>query len=234
MRLSPAPRAWFTNLNTILGADAPGVILSSVSRTSRIGLNWDPRRSVLQVELSNSGFTLYYSRTMFCPSCGTESTIELKYCNRCGANLSTTVAPQNVQPVIVNVTKPTIIIGALLLIVTLGGFGGLVGGAIRLAEILHGNDSFMAIILFGMLTIMIVDIFLIRLLSRLINAALSSNPQPQFTTTMPTGMPAQIQNPTTSRLQGVPSVTENTTRLFEPYRAPEETPVPIPVEKIKR
>ena len=171
---------------------------------------------------------------MFCPSCGTEYTIELKYCNRCGANLGTNFVPQTVQPVVVNVTKPTLIIGLLLLIVTLGGFGGLVGGAIRLALILHGNDSFMAIILFGMLTIMIVDIFLIRLLSRLINAALSSNPQPQISRTMPAAMPAQFQNPTTARLQGVPSVTENTTRFFEPYRAPEETAIPIPVEKTKK
>lgn len=172
---------------------------------------------------------------MFCPSCGTEYTIELKYCNRCGANLNPNFAPQAVEQVVLNVTKPTLIIGVVLLIVTLGGFGGLVGGAIRLAEILHGNDSFMAIILFGMLTILIVDIFLVRLLSKLINAALSSSGQPRLVTTMPAGMPAQFQNPTTTaRLQGMPSVTENTTRFFEPYRAPEETSVPIPAEKSKR
>lgn len=172
---------------------------------------------------------------MFCPSCGTEYTIELKYCNRCGANLSTSVAPQAVEQVIVNVTKPTLIIGGLILIVTLGGFGGLVGGAIRLAEILHGNDSFMAVILFGMLTILIVDIFLVRLLSKLINAALSPSAQPQLGTTVQTGMPAQFQNPTTTaRLQGMPSVTENTTRFFEPYRSPEETVIPTPAEKSKR
>ena len=172
---------------------------------------------------------------MFCPSCGTEYAIELKYCNRCGANLNTNFAPQGAQPVIVNVTKPTLIIGVLLLLVTLGGFGGLVGGAISLAQILHGNDSFMMIILFGMLTILILDIFLVRLLSKLINTALTSNAQPQLGTQMQTGMPAQFQNPTTTaRLQGVPSVTENTTRFFEPYRAPEETAIPNPAEKFKR
>jgi hypothetical protein len=174
---------------------------------------------------------------MFCPSCGTEYTIELKYCNRCGANLNLNLAPQAVEPqVVVNVTKPTLIIGGLLLIVTLGGFGGLVRGAIRLAEILHGNDSFMAIIMFGMLIILIVDIFLVRLLSKLINAALSSNAQPRLGATMPgAGMPAQFQNPTTTaRLQGMPSVTENTTRFFDPYRAPDETAIPTPAEKIKR
>ena len=172
---------------------------------------------------------------MFCPSCGTEYTIELKYCNRCGANLNPNFASQSVQPVIVNVTKPTLIIGVLMLLITLGGFAGLVGGTIGLAQILHGNDTFMAIIMFGMLTILIVDIFLVRLLSKLINAALSSNAQPQLGPAMPAGMPAQFQNPTTTaRLQSMPSVTENTTRFFEPYRAPEETAVPKPAEKFKR
>jgi hypothetical protein len=172
---------------------------------------------------------------MFCPSCGTEYTIELKYCNRCGANLNTNLASQSSPPVIVNVTKPTLIIGVLLLLVTLGGFGGLVGGAISLAKILQGNDSFMAIIMFGMLTILIVDIFLVRLLSKLINTALTSNAQPQLGTPMQIGMPAQFQNPTTTaRLQGMPSVTENTTRFFEPYRAPEETVVQTPAEKFRK
>jgi hypothetical protein len=73
------------------------------------------------------------------------------------------------------------------------------------------------------------------LLSKLINAALSSSAQPRVGTTVPAGMPAQFQNPTTTaRLQGMPSVTENTTRFFEPYRAPEETAVPVPAEKSKR
>lgn len=122
-----------------------------------------------------------------------------------------------------------------MLLVTLGGFGGLVGGAISLAQILHGNDSFMAIIMFGMLTILIVDIFLVRLLSKLINTALSSNAHSQLGTTMPAGIPAQFQNPTTTaRLPGMPSVTENTTRFFEPYSAPAETPIATPAEKFKR
>jgi len=172
---------------------------------------------------------------MFCPSCGTEYTIELKYCNRCGANLGTNLAPQ-VEPVIVNVTKPTLIIGLLMLLVTLGGFGSVIVGAISLAQILHGNDSFMAIILFGMLTILIIDIYLVRLLSRLINAALSTNTQPRVAqANIPAGMMGQFPAPTTTaRLQSMPSVTENTTRFFEPRRAPDETSQPTPVEKNRR
>src|ERR1700752_3862725 len=105
---------------------------------------------------------------MFCPSCGTEYTIELKYCNRCGANLSSQVGP-SVAPVVVNVTKPTLIISVIVLLITLGGFAGLLTAVGELAPVMRGSDPLIAIIFMGMLTIMIVDIFLVRLLSKLIN-----------------------------------------------------------------
>ena len=168
---------------------------------------------------------------MFCPSCGAEYTIELKYCNRCGANLSTSPAP-HVEPVAVNVTKPIVIVGAIITLVTLGGFGGLIGSLTALAPILHGNDPIIAIIFMGMLTILVVDIFLIRILSKLITAALSSGTQSRIQPNPSGGLPTQFKTPTTtSRLQSMPSVTENTTRFFEPYRAPDQTENPTPVEK---
>src|SRR5713226_5201586 len=114
---------------------------------------------------------------MFCPSCGTEDTIGLPYCNRCGANLGGMIASQT-EPVIVNLTKPTLIIAATLAVLTLGGFAGLIGGALSLASVVHSSDPLIAMIIFGMLTIMIVDIFLVRQLSKLISASLSpSRPQ---------------------------------------------------------
>lgn len=112
---------------------------------------------------------------------------------------------------------------------TLGGFAGLLTAVSELAPIMKGSDPLIAIIFMGMLTIMIVDIFLVRLLSKLISASLSSHSQPQhFQPSVPAAVPGQFQNATTTaRLQSMPSVTENTTRFFEPYRAPAETPVEI-------
>ncbi len=172
---------------------------------------------------------------MYCPSCGTEYTIELKYCNRCGANLSTEVAPQH-GPLVVNLTKPTLIIGATMVLLTLGGFGGLVGGAVGLAQVVHGNDPLMAMILFGMMTILIVDIFLVRLLSKIVNTSLASSTQTQ------PRRPNQLANPPVTqfpqqpaaRLQGAPSVTEGTTRFFEPYGTPSEAPDRTTAEKLER
>ena len=154
---------------------------------------------------------------MFCPTCGTEYSIELNYCNRCGANLSTALAPQS-GSVPVNLTRPTLIIGVTVLLLTLGGFGGIISGVIGLTRAVGGGggDLLMAIVFFGMLTILTVDILLMRQLSKLISASLSPN---QLS---PAKRPAQAQpdirlpRPATARLEPAPSVTENTTRFFEP------------------
>ena len=172
---------------------------------------------------------------MYCPSCGTEYTIELKYCNRCGANLNTGLASQP-EPVIVNVTKPVLIIGATLVLLTLGGFGGLIGGAVSLASVVHGNDPLIAMILFGMMTIMIVDIFLVRQLTKLINASLISigQVQPKRSNVIANPPAAQLPQRSAARLQGVPSVIENTTRLFEPHHAHAEGEERTTSEKLER
>ena len=170
---------------------------------------------------------------MFCPSCGTEYAIELKYCNRCGANLGADLE-QPIQPVSINVTKPVIAIGLTMTLLTLVGFGFLMGGAIELSHSLRIDpDSITAIVIVGMLTILTTDIFLVRLLSKLINAALSSGQtspvrRPKGRTQV---QPPQLQQPNPARLQSAPSVTENTTRFFEPYQGPRETEEPIPLKR---
>ena len=152
---------------------------------------------------------------MFCPSCGAEYTIELNYCNRCGANLSAPVLAQT-GAVSVSLTKPILIIGATLLFLTLGGFAGLISGAIELTRSVGGGDLSMAIIFFGMLTVLTVDIFLVRQLSKLITAALSANRLlPAKRPPAPIQKEPLFPRPATARLEPAPSVTENTTRFFE-------------------
>jgi len=165
---------------------------------------------------------------MFCPSCGTEYTNGLRYCNRCGANLSNLLAEQT-EPVFVTLTKPALIIGLTLTLLTLGGFVVLITGAVELARNSNmGNDPIIALIMMGMIIILTSDIFLVRQLSRLIGAVLSSN-QPQqlkrpisANLTSGASMP-EFPRPITARLEPAASVTENTTRFFEPaYRAPSD------------
>jgi hypothetical protein len=175
---------------------------------------------------------------MFCPSCGIEDTIGLPYCNRCGANLGGMVAPQT-APAVMNLTKPTLIIGVTLAVLTLGGFAGLIEGARALSLNLHGgnNDPLIALIVMGMITILTVDIFLIRQLSRVITAALSSTiqPQPKRPSAIAAHPNPQLQRPITARLEPAPSVTEHTTRFFEPvYRSPAEASEPANREELEK
>jgi hypothetical protein len=173
---------------------------------------------------------------MYCPSCGAEYTIELKYCNRCGANLNVGLEEQpQIAPI--SVTKPALAIGAIMTILTIVGFAILIGGAVELSHNARiSPDSIGAIVVIGMLTILTLDIFLVRQLSKIINAALSSKTQIQRkrTNVLPNPSMAQLPQPQTSRLQDVPSVTEGTTRFFEPYRAPSEVEDRATEEKLER
>ena len=164
---------------------------------------------------------------MFCPSCGTETTTGLKYCNRCGANLGSLDAPTEI--VQINLTKPALIIGVIVAVLTLGGFALLVIGAGMLATVTRTTDPLIALIFMGIVTILVSDILLIRQLSKIVTAALkpdqAGRSQPQISS-----QPApQFSRANTAPFLHAASVTENTTRFLESdYRAPVE---PQPGEK---
>ena len=156
---------------------------------------------------------------MFCPSCGAEYAIGLHYCNRCGANLNTTLAEAELAPV--SVTKPAIVIGLIILTITLGGFTAVIEGATTLGQVFHQTDPVLATIVMGMITIMVTDIMLILQLSRLINAALH---RPAVKKLPKQEAAKQIAAPVAPVAYApMPSVTDHTTRTLEPaYREPVE------------
>jgi len=149
--------------------------------------------------------------SMYCPSCGTEST-GLKYCNRCGANLAALTGPVELAPI--NLTKPILIIGAVVLILTLGGFVGIISGTIEMAQSGAGGVS-PAIPIFGMPTLLTIDILLIRQLSKLISAALSTERRQMPLAQQRLYADSRLSRPSTARLESAPSVTENTTRFLD-------------------
>ncbi|HEV7395366.1 MAG TPA: hypothetical protein VGN86_02545 [Pyrinomonadaceae bacterium] len=154
---------------------------------------------------------------MHCQSCGAETNRELNYCSRCGASTApeTTLVP-------INLTKPALAIGMTVALITLGGFGLLISGAVKLAEVFKVPDPIMAILVLGIFTIVFCDIMLLRMLSRIVNASLQAGKEKAV-------LPKQVtRDRDTSRqlnspqFEPVPSVTEHTTRTFTPvYR---ETP----------
>ena len=148
---------------------------------------------------------------MYFSSCGAESALELNYCNRCGANMASSIAPVR-EIVPVSLTKPAVAIGLTTLLLTLGGFAVLAVGAINLALVLKDTDAIIPLVMFGMITILVSDIMLIRLLSRIIRASLDPKPIAQLPKPAVKEGPRQLS----PRLEPVPSVTEHTTRTFTP------------------
>src|SRR5215208_2523617 len=80
---------------------------------------------VRSVKVTATGGPMYY-----CPSCGNEITVELKYCNRCGANLTLPAMSPPTVLAPVRMTMPSIVLGLMIL----GGLGIIFGSATDLAR----------------------------------------------------------------------------------------------------
>jgi hypothetical protein len=150
---------------------------------------------------------------MYCPTCGNEISAELKYCNRCGANLTlpASVAPMMLAPV--KLTVPSIVLG----ITILGGLGVIAGAATEFARQGLHPAAIVWMVLFSSATLFGCIGLLIRFLTKMMTMhreIAPPQPQPVFHDRPP----MQHLPP---RMEPVPSVTENTTRTFTPvYREP--------------
>ena len=155
---------------------------------------------------------------MYCPSCGNEITVELKYCNRCGANL--TLTHNNLPaPVVapVKLLAPTLVLGLTVVI----GLGVIIEGATSLAErnVHHAFITWM--VLFSMLTLFGSTAMLLRFWSKVLNLQRQYPAPPANVTSA--ARPAFVPPQLPPRYDPASSVTEHTTRTFSPiYRKPSE------------
>jgi hypothetical protein len=147
---------------------------------------------------------------MYCPVCGGQSTSGLNYCKRCGASLSpVTNETEAARPI----SKPF----ALLWPVALVSIVGLIAFFVSLVHLSHGGVDprpLIAITAFAGATVLGVVGLLIWLLMQL--SGIHRRPWQVEKDARPTGgsPQPQLQAPPIS----VPSVTENTTRNFDPAR----------------
>ena len=155
---------------------------------------------------------------MYCQSCGTEVTKELNYCNRCGANLnlSPNLPEQPLRPV--SLTGPTIAI-ALMVVFGLGITFASIAGLAR-SDVHPAALTWMVIGSFAMITG--VAALVIRQWSQLAGAA-----KPKERAILPRKKPAANESAPVQlppmRSEPVSSVTDHTTRTFDPiYREPVE------------
>lgn len=151
---------------------------------------------------------------MYCSTCGNEITVELKYCNRCGANLS--LVPGNLPAQVtapISLTVPTIVIGLTIT----GGLGIIFGGATGLAQIGLHPAAITWMVLISMAALFGCSAMLIRFLSKMVDVRRQTPaPQPNL---RPAFDRVTSQQQLPPRFEPVPSVTEHTTRTFSPaYR----------------
>lgn len=151
---------------------------------------------------------------MYCPSCGNEIPVELKYCNRCGANLA--IVPDNyAAPVVkpIRMGLPAIVLGSTITL----GLGLIFNGATELARIPMNPVALVWMVIFGLATLFGCTALMLRFWLKVVTMNREVyKPQNQIRPTVQLPAPRQQFPP---RLEPVPSVTEHTTRTFSPaYR----------------
>lgn len=159
---------------------------------------------------------------MYCPNCGAESTFGLNYCKQCGANLTET-AQSTTTPTTKN-TAAALILAAATVAIVLGGLGivftstlGLVGPqppgfSQPVSDSMTIGGMMVA---FGSSAIVLVALMLIKLFSRVMGYGSLVEKPFRRATSSPPQQRTQIPAPPIV----VSSVTEHTTRNFEPPRA---------------
>lgn len=160
---------------------------------------------------------------MYCPSCGSEIAVELKYCNRCGVNLS---LPAQNSPTYVShpikLTLPSIVLGLTII----SGLGIIFGGAGHFALLGVNGAALVWIILLSLATLFGCTALMIRFWTKLVamqRETLFGQPPPRPSIVDRQAGDRQATPQFPPRLEPVPSVTENTTRTFSPiYREPPE------------
>lgn len=147
---------------------------------------------------------------MFCPSCGAEQNQTLSYCNRCGANLKPI---ESAMPP-AKLVSAAWAVSLAVAFVTLGGFGmifGLVFALISRGMSLSAGG--VGLVILSSLIILTIDWLLIRQLSRVLDLPRAA--RETATVSQPSlneNSPALLAAPP----QPVSSVTDRTTRTFEP------------------
>lgn len=153
---------------------------------------------------------------MYCPSCGSEITVELKYCNRCGANLSWPAPSPTVPLAPIKLTVPSLVLGATVII----GLGIIFGGATGFADRGVHPAAIVWIVLFSVATLFGCVGLMIRFWTKLMSMQREISPPLQVRSTF---AERSVPHALPPRMEPVGSVTENTTRTFAPiYSEPSD------------
>ena len=150
---------------------------------------------------------------MYCAACGGPVSPGLKFCNRCGASLGKEVGESSHAGITTALISSIVIVG-------IGGLGIMLAGALNLKTSGQlANDAVAIFMFLTFLLVAMVEMFLLRQLSRVLGGTSSMNqrveqPQPLFQPA--SASPNELRAaPMRTLPEPIPSVTENTTRTLE-------------------
>ena len=150
---------------------------------------------------------------MYCSSCGSAVQASLRYCNHCGAKLNTKSTDDSPRPE----PFPESLVWAIVSIFVVG-IGATIGLMAVMKEVLHFDMSllmFFSLLSFGLMTL-IEAVFIWLLLTRSRTSRRELRQRERSTKELGEASPQLL-----SEAVPVPSVTEQTTRAFEPlYQKP--------------
>ncbi|HZM86656.1 MAG TPA: hypothetical protein VFF31_08870 [Blastocatellia bacterium] len=147
---------------------------------------------------------------MYCPNCGDQTTQGLKYCKRCGVGLGASTPPIESKGSFGKMMGMLLPVAA----VSIAGFIALFTTVYSLGE-RNGFDTraLIGIMAFGGATVVCVIGLLVWLLLRLTTGFQPGFQQEKLERPLPREYTPQQLPPSSS---SIPSVTENTTRNFDP------------------
>lgn len=157
---------------------------------------------------------------MYCPSCGLQQTQELRYCPRCGANLAPTAQEQT--PSLIG---PIWAVSLATTVITLAGLAFVFIFAMMLVTRgIQVNGSLLLVISFFLLIVLVIGGLLARQLSRLVNLYHKTGGQTPAKAKPGQNELAGREAPRLEAASEPPiSITESTTRTFEPASRDRQT-----------
>ncbi len=152
---------------------------------------------------------------MYCPSCGTEYTQKIKYCTKCGSNMSLTAST-------VELHMPQPRMTGMVWAIALFSFLGFIASLIMLGSMYNGREDILITFVFCLAFVFSISGLLVWQLARLISTfrdavrqtinraqTESITPSPSFSSqAQPANLPAAHEP--------IRSVTEHTTRSINP------------------
>ncbi len=144
---------------------------------------------------------------MFCPTCGNALSRQLKYCNRCGANLATTGELKSVEKRLDEYLDG-------LFWITVFGLAVIVGGMVLMKKLQFTETLIAAYMVLSSAAFLVNFAINLREVQRLKRDREGPN-QIEGSTTSELSLP-----PVHESLSALPSVTENTTRSLNEIQTP--------------